>query len=100
VAIERRLIAAARRKAFPWQARAPRGGNEAIGLALQLVLELRGEGLTGPEIYRWYMDLYLKTYAGCREPDCRECESQVARTQRVILAALEAVASLEEDAES
>jgi hypothetical protein len=98
--ISRRIVAAARRRAFPWQRRVPRAGTEAVELALDFAIGWRGAGLTGPAIYRRYMDIYLGSRAGCGEPDCRRCESDVAVTQRIILAALEVVASLEEDADS
>jgi hypothetical protein len=95
--VSRRLVAAARRRAFPWQRRVPRAGTEAVELALEFAIAGRLAGLTGPAIYRRYMDIYLRGRPGCGDPDCRGCESGIAATQRVILAALEVVASLEEE---
>jgi hypothetical protein len=97
--IDKRLVAAARRRAFPWQRRVPRAGTEAVELALEFAIGCRVAGLPGPAIYRRYMDIYLRGRPGCGDPDCLGCESGIAATQRVILAALEVVASLE-DAES
>jgi hypothetical protein len=98
--ISRRIVASARRRAFPWQRWVPRAGTEAVELALDFVIGWRGAGMTGPAIYRRYMDIYLRSHSGCGEPDCRRCESRVAVTQRIFLAVLEVVASLEEDTDS
>jgi hypothetical protein len=64
------------------------------------VAGLRGAGWSSRRIYRHYMDTFFRVYGVCAQPDCRECESKVARSQRVILAALEVVASLEEGPDS
>jgi hypothetical protein len=94
--LSRRLIHAAKRRAFPWQRRVPREGGRAVRIALRFALLCRREGLTGPAIYRRYMDAYLAINEGCGAPDCFHCETGIAATQRLILGALEAIAGLEE----
>jgi hypothetical protein len=93
--LSKKIVAAAKRRAFPWHKRPPKGATGAVEAALRFVLDGRREGATGPQIYRRYMTTYLSRYPGCGDPACPACETDVARVQRVIIAALEAVAELE-----
>jgi hypothetical protein len=61
----------------------------------KFVLEGRAAGLTGPTIYRAFMDMYLARHIGCMGPFCASCETTIARGQRLILSCLEAVAEAE-----
>jgi hypothetical protein len=93
--LPRKLITAARRRAFPWHRKAPKGATGAVEAALRFVLDGRADGATGPAIYRRFMDVYLARLPRCPLPHCWHCETNVARGQRVILSALEAIAELE-----
>ena len=46
----RRLVAAARKRAFPWQRRVPRSATEALECAREFALSCRAAGETGPTI--------------------------------------------------
>jgi hypothetical protein len=96
VRLSKRLVAAARRRAFPLSPRPPRGATGAVEAALRFVLDGRADGATGPAIYREFMDAYLARIPHCKERFCTACETNVARGQRVIIAALEAIAAAEE----
>jgi hypothetical protein len=93
--LPRRLVAAARSRAFPWHRKAPRGATKAIETALRFVLDGRADGATGPMIYRRFMDMYLARIPRCEGRFCTTCETNVARGQRVIFACLEVVGEAE-----
>ena len=93
--LSKRLITAARRKAFPWHATPPRGATGAVESTLKFCIEGRLAGATGPQIYARFMGQYRELRPGCSDEFCLACEGEVARAQRLVLAFLEAVAAAE-----
>jgi hypothetical protein len=62
--ISRKLLAAAKRRAFPWHRRVPREGTVAVEKALRFVASQRQAGATGTAIYRAYMDAFRTSRSG------------------------------------
>jgi hypothetical protein len=93
--LSKRLVAAAKRRAFPLSPRSPRGATKIVEVALRFCIGARLDGQTGPQIYARWMWLFRHAYTGCMRPDCWSCESEVAKHQRIILGVLEVVAELE-----